>query len=172
MSPMTICLDIGFVCPLGGFKSLSKWGLNILRPNVVAETPPTVYCDHVIFWVVIWPLCIHCIRAVNGPLQRTSIPNLLLCTVQCSTPVHAITSARHLPNQSSWFKKNLTRHFMFQHCQPMRNHHTEQLQGGNGKIYSENVSEQSSSIRLVPPYIISPWCALEPEKLQKTKWAQ
>ena len=28
-------------------------------------------------------------------------------------------------------KKNLSRHFMFQHCQPMRNHHTEQLQGGN-----------------------------------------
>ena len=53
-------------------------------------------------------------------------------------------------------KKNLSRHFMFQHCQPMRNHHTEQLQGGNGKINSEKVSEQSSSIRLVPPYIISP----------------
>ena len=57
-------------------------------------------------------------------------------------------------------KKNLSRHFMFQHCQPMRNHHTEQLQGGNGKINSEKVSEQSSSIRLVPPYIISP-CLLE-----------
>ena len=30
--------------------------------------------------------------------------------------------------------KNLSRYFMFQHCQPMRNHHTEQLQEGNGKI--------------------------------------
>ena len=36
-------------------------------------------------------------------------------------------------------KKNLSRHFMFQHCQPMRNHHTEQLQGGNGKMNSEKV---------------------------------
>ena len=33
----------------------------------------------------------------------------------------------------------------------MRNHHTEQLQEGNGKINSENVSEQSSSIQLVHP---------------------
>ena len=39
----------------------------------------------------------------------------------------------------------------------MRNHHTEQLQGGNGKINSEKVSGQSSSIHLVSPYIISPW---------------
>ena len=39
----------------------------------------------------------------------------------------------------------------------MRNHNTEQLQGGNGKINSEKVSGQSSSIRLVSPYIISPW---------------
>ena len=46
---------------------------------------------------------------------------------------------------------------MFQHCQPMRNHHTEQLQGGNGKINSEKVSGQSSSIQLVSPYLISPW---------------
>ena len=36
-------------------------------------------------------------------------------------------------------KKNLSRHFMFQHCQLMRNNHTEQLQGGNGKINSESV---------------------------------
>ena len=28
-------------------------------------------------------------------------------------------------------KNNLSRHFMFQHCQLMRNHHTEQLQEGN-----------------------------------------
>ena len=53
-------------------------------------------------------------------------------------------------------KKNLSQHFMFQHCQPMRNHHTEQLQGGNGKINSEKVSGQLSSIQLVSPYIISP----------------
>ena len=45
---------------------------------------------------------------------------------------------------------------MFQYCQPMRNHHTEQLQEGNGKIYSEKVSGQSSSIQHVSPYIISP----------------
>ena len=51
---------------------------------------------------------------------------------------------------------------MFQHCQPMRNHHTEQLQGGNGKINSEKVSGQSSSIQLVSPYIISPCLRLEP----------
>ena len=46
---------------------------------------------------------------------------------------------------------------MFYHCQPMRNHHTEQLQGGNGKMNSEKVAGQSSSIHLVSPYIISPW---------------
>ena len=45
---------------------------------------------------------------------------------------------------------------MFQHCQPMRNHHTEQLQGGNGKINSEKLSGQSSTIEVVSPYIISP----------------
>ena len=37
----------------------------------------------------------------------------------------------------------------------MRNHHTEQLQGGNGKINSEKVSGQLSSIQLVSPYIIN-----------------
>ena len=46
---------------------------------------------------------------------------------------------RGLSNQSSQFKKNLSRHFMFYHCQPMRNHHTEQLKGGNGKMNSEKV---------------------------------
>ena len=49
---------------------------------------------------------------------------------------------------------------MFQHCQPMRNHHTEQLHEGNGKINSKKVSGQSSSIQLVSPYIISPWLKL------------
>ena len=53
-------------------------------------------------------------------------------------------------------KKNLSWHCMFQHSQPMRNHHKEQLQEGNGKIYSEKVSGQSSSIQHVSPYIISP----------------
>ena len=33
---------------------------------------------------------------------------------------HVVTTARHLPNQSSVFNENLTWHFMFQHCQPMR----------------------------------------------------
>ena len=41
---------------------------------------------------------------------------------------HGVTGAQHLPNQSSCLNQNLTRHFMFQHCQPMRNHDTEQLQ--------------------------------------------
>ena len=36
--------------------------------------------------------------------------------------------AWHLPNQSSCLNQNVTQHFMFQHCQPMKNHHTEQLQ--------------------------------------------
>ena len=40
-------------------------------------------------------------------------------------------------------KKNLSRHFMFQHCQLMRNHHTEQLQEGNRKLNSEKVSSSS-----------------------------
>ena len=34
---------------------------------------------------------------------------------------------------------------MFQHCHPMRNHDTVQLQEGNRKINSEKVSGQSSS---------------------------
>ena len=68
---------------------------------------------------------------------------------------HVVTTARHLPNQSSVFNENLTRHFMFQHCQPMSNHHTERLQGGNRKINSEKVSGQSSSIQLVHPFYTS-----------------
>ena len=35
----------------------------------------------------------------------------------------------------------------------MRNHDTEQLQGGNGKINSEKVSGQLSSIQLAPPWL-------------------
>ena len=44
---------------------------------------------------------------------------------------------------------------MFQHCQPMRNHDTEQLQEGNRKITSEKVSGQLSSIQLVHPLYTS-----------------
>ena len=44
----------------------------------------------------------------------------------------------------------------------MRNHHTEQLQERNGKVNSEKVSGQSSSIKLVYPlYTSTPgtgWC--------------
>ena len=80
---------------------------------------------------------------------------------------YAITTARHLPNQSSFKKKNLSSHFMFQHCQPMRNHHSEELQRGNGKINSEKVSGHSSSIQLVsPPYIISPCKTLSKQNRQ------
>ena len=53
------------------------------------------------------------------------------------------------------FIKNLTQHLMFQHCQPIRNHDAEQLQEGNGKINSEKVSGQSSSIQLVHPLYTS-----------------
>ena len=60
-------------------------------------------------------------------------------------------SALHLPNQSSVLNENLIQHFMFQHCQPMKNHDTGQLQEGNRKINSEKVSGQSSSIQLVHP---------------------
>ena len=49
----------------------------------------------------------------------------------------------------------MNRHLMFQHCQPMSNHHREQLQEGNGKISSEKVSGQSSSIQLVHPLYTS-----------------
>ena len=57
----------------------------------------------------------------------------------------------------SWFQKNLSQHFMFHHGQSMRDQHTEHLHGGNGKMNSEKVSGQLSSIQLVSPYIISPW---------------
>ena len=49
------------------------------------------------------------------------------------------------------FNYNLTWHFMFQHCQPMRNHDTEQLQEGYEKMNSEKLSGQSYSIQLVHP---------------------
>ena len=49
------------------------------------------------------------------------------------------------------FIKNLTQHFTFEPCQPKRNYDTEQLQEGNGKIDSEKVPGQSSSIQLVHP---------------------
>ena len=49
----------------------------------------------------------------------------------------------------------------------MRNHHTEQLQGGNGKIKSEKVSGQSSLIQLVSPYIISPWATAANHKADR-----
>ena len=53
-------------------------------------------------------------------------------------------------NPSS-FIKNLSRHFMSQHCQPISNHHREQPQERNRKINSEKVSGQLSSIQLVYP---------------------
>ena len=75
----------------------------------------------------------------------------------CGVNVHinqACTSAQHLPNPAV-FKKKLSRHFIFQLCQPMRNHDTEQLQEGNGKINSEKMSGQLSSIQLVYPLYTS-----------------
>ena len=71
------------------------------------------------------------------------------------TYIHVFTGAWHLPNQSSCLNQNVTQHFMFQHCQPMRNHNTEQLHEGNRKINSEKVSGQSSSIQLVHPLYTS-----------------
>ena len=58
-------------------------------------------------------------------------------------------------NLRTFYVTELNSDFMFQHCQPMRNHDTEQLQEGNRKINSEKVLGQSSSIQLVHPLYTS-----------------
>ena len=84
---MTICLDIGIVCThvsLGRFQIFVQVRSEYIAAKRCGRDSACillVYCDHVIFWVVIWPLCIHCIRAVNGPLRRTSVPIPLLLTL-------------------------------------------------------------------------------------------
>ena len=64
--------------------------------------------------------------------------------VNCAADCHATLCA---------WEGVVTLYITFQHCHPMRNHETDQLQGGNGKINSEKVSGQSSSIHLVSPYM-------------------
>ena len=96
-------------------------------------------------------------------IHKKSTSNPFLCAADFSLSHKSMFAACYhncttFTKPIQLLKKNLSRHFMFQHCQPMRNHHTEQLQGGNGKINSEKVSGQSSSIQLVSPYIISPCC--------------
>ena len=92
-----------------------------VQANVLFSLMTILNCQ-LVYWMIEW-----FIEWLNGLFNDWMAYWLFigLLNDRCN---HVFTSAQHLPNQSSVFNENLTRHFMFQHCQPMRNHDTEQLQ--------------------------------------------
>ena len=130
-----------------------------VRHSIVHSAAVSTVRHVAMCWIGYWPRWHKWQETLQAPTAILHLASIEIALYSSKfkkiSKFHLVTTARHLPNQSSVFNENLTRHFMFQHCQPMRNHHTEQLQGGNGKINSEKVSGQSSSIQLVHPLYTS-----------------
>ena len=96
------------------------------------------------FWVTTFICCMAITIAQTNP-------STTLYTLQNNRPPRRAQVRDINRTNPAVFIKNLTWHLIFHHCQPMKNLDTEQLQERNGKINSEKVSGQLSSIKLVYP---------------------
>ena len=90
-----------------------------------------------ISWPVFFQLSLACQIIYTSPLYPTLTHNtkytqhILPSACSCLYPCYHNCTTFTKPIQLK--KKNLSRHSMFEHCQPMRNHDTEQLQERNKK---------------------------------------
>ena len=103
-----------------------------VRHSIVHSAAVSTVRHVAMCWIGYWPRWHKWQETLQAPTAILHLASIEIALYSSKfkkiSKFHVVTTARHLPNQSSVFNENLTWHFMFQHCQPMRNHDTEQLQ--------------------------------------------